>query len=91
MKLSELCKTRTEKSSLDKLNFYVISTGYDMVGDTNRANSKLNQKKKKLQNVKFLRKTWAAPNNRLTISDQKLKNSTLGIREQNKGTAKPQR
>ena len=53
------------------------------------ANSKLHQKK--LQNVKFLRKTWVAPNNRLTISDQKLKILTLGIREQNKITLRPQK
>ena len=52
------------------------------------ANSKVHQKK--LQNVKFLRKTWVAPNNRLTISDQKVKNLTLGIREQNKITTRPQ-
>ena len=55
------------------------------------ANSKLRQKKTKLQIVKFLRKTWVAPNNRLTISEQKLKNLTLGIREQHKRTTRPQK
>ena len=45
----------------------------------------------KLQNVKVLPKTWVAPNSRLAISDQKLKNLTLGIREQNKRTTRPQR
>jgi len=51
----------------------------------------LHQKKTKLQNVNFLPKTWVAPNNRLTISDQKFKILTSGIREQNKGTTRPQR
>ena len=55
------------------------------------ANSKLHQKKTKLQNVKLLPKTWVAPNNRLTISDQKFKILNLGIREQNEGTTKTQR
>ena len=55
------------------------------------AKSKLHQKKLKPQNVKFLWKTWVAPNNRLTISDQKLKNFISGIREQNKRTTRPQK
>ena len=67
-----------------------------MVNDTDssttcRSKFKAPPKKTKQQNVKFLRKTWVAPNNRLTISDQKLKNLTLGIREQNKRTTRPQR
>ena len=78
------------------LNFYVISTGHDMVNDTDssttcRSEFKAPPIKTKLQNVKFLPKTWVAPNNRLTISDQKFKILTLGIREQNKGTTRPQR
>ena len=78
------------------LKFYVVSAGRDMVNALTvlpraGANSKLHQKKTKLQNVKFLPKTWVAPNNRLTISDQKFKISTSGIREQNKGTTRPQR
>ena len=75
------------------LNFYVISIGQDMVNSLTvlpRSNSKLHQKKTKLQNVKFLPKTWIATNNRLTISDQKIKISTSGVREQNKGTARRQ-
>ena len=92
----ELRKTRTKKSSLDKLNFYIISTGHDVVKDTDssttcRSKFKAPQIKTKLQNVKFLRKRWVAPNNRLTIADQKLKNLTLGIREQNNRTTRPQR
>ena len=89
MKLSELCKTRTKKSSLDMLNFYVISTRQDMVNDTDSSTTcqsafKAPPKKTKLQNMKFLPKTWVAPDKRLTISDQKFKILTLGIREQNK-------
>ena len=41
--------------------------------------------------MKVLPKTWVSPDNRLIISAQKLKTFTFGIREQNKGTAKPQR
>ena len=41
--------------------------------------------------MKFHPRTWVAPNNRLTISDQNFKSLTLGIREQNKGTTKPQK
>ena len=41
--------------------------------------------------MKDLPKTWVAPNNRLTISDQKFKILNLGIREQNEGTTRPQR
>ena len=78
------------------LNFYVISIGLDMVGDTDssttcRSKFKAPPIKTKLQNLKFLPKTWVAPNNHLTISDQNFKILTLGIGEQNKGTTKPQR
>ena len=74
----------------------VVSAGRDIVNDndrstTCRSNFKAPPIKTKLQNVKFLPKTWVAPNNRLTISDQKFKILTLGIREQNKGTTRPQR
>ena len=41
--------------------------------------------------MKVLPKTLVSPNNRLTISDQKFKILTLGIREQNKGTTRTQR
>ena len=41
--------------------------------------------------MKVLPKTQVSPNNRLIISDQKLKTFTFGIREQNKGTTKPQK
>ena len=76
------------------LNFYVISTGHDKVNDTESSTTskfKAPPIKTKVQNVKFLPKTWVAPNTRLTISDQKFKILTLGTREQNKGTTRPQR
>ena len=41
--------------------------------------------------MKVLPKTWVSPNNRLIVSDQKLTTFSFGIREQNKGTTKPQR
>ena len=36
-------------------------------------------------------KAFVSPNNRLILPAQKLKTFTLGNREQNKGTTKPQR
>ena len=36
-KLLELCKTRTEKSSPDLFNFYVVLADHDMVNDAGRA------------------------------------------------------
>ena len=78
------------------LNVYVISTGHDMVIDTDiftmcRSKKEALPIKRKLQNVKFLRKTWVGPNNHLMISDQKLKNLTLGIRDQNKRITRTQK
>ena len=35
--LLELCKTRNKKSSPDKINFYVVFAGQDMVTDKSRA------------------------------------------------------
>ena len=37
IKLFELCKTRTKKSSPDLINFYVISAGLDLANDDDRA------------------------------------------------------
>ena len=78
------------------LNVYVVSTGHDMVNDTDISTTCRSKKeappiKRKLQKMKFLRKTWVGPNNHLMIPDQKLKNLTLGIREQNKRTTRPQK
>ena len=54
-------------------------------------NPELHHNKEKYKKMKILPKTWVSPINRLIISDQKLKTFTFGIREQNKGTAKPQK
>ena len=75
------------------LNFYVNSIGYDMVNHTDssttcRSKFKAPPIKTKLQSVELLPKTWVAPNNRLTISDQKFKILKLAIREQNEGTTR---
>ena len=37
IKLSEICKTTTKKSSLDLFNFYVTSAGHDMAKDAGKA------------------------------------------------------
>ena len=37
LKLLELCRTKTKKSSLDMFNFYIILNGLDMVTDVGRA------------------------------------------------------
>ena len=92
----ELCKTRIKNSSLDMLKFYVVSANRDMVNDTDRSStcrsrSRAPPLQRKIQKMKVLPKTWVSPNNRLNISDQKLKTFTFGIREQNKGTTEPQK
>ena len=78
------------------LNFYIVSAGRDMVNDTDRSTTcrgktRAPQLQRKIQKMKVLSKTWASFNNRLSYSDQKLKTFTFGIRQQNKGTTKPQR
>ena len=37
LKLFDLCKTRTKKSSPDLFNFYVVFAGHDKVGDAGKA------------------------------------------------------
>ena len=78
------------------LIFDVVSAGRDMVNDTDKSTtcrmiSRAPSLHGKIQKMKVLAKTWVSPNNRLILSDQKLKTFTFGNREQNKGTAKPQR
>ena len=77
------------------LKFYVISAGLDMMNDagtatTSGSKSRAPPLQRKIEKMKVLPKTWVSPSNRLIISDQKLKTFTFGIREQNKGTTKPQ-
>ena len=78
------------------LKFYVISRDRDMVNETDRSTTcrskfKAPSLQREIQKMKVLPKTWVSPNNRLKISDQKLKTFTFGIREQNKRTTKPHR
>ena len=78
------------------LKCYVVSTGRDMVNDTDRSTmcqSKLRAPalQRKIQKMKVLPKALVSPNNRLILPAQKLKTFTLGNREQNKGTTKSQR
>ena len=78
------------------LNFYVVSADRDMANDTYRSTtprskSRAPPSQRKIQKMKVFPRTWVSPNNRLIISDQKLKTFTYGIREQKKGTTKPQR
>ena len=39
MKLSELCKTRSKKSSPEMFNLYVVLTSHDTVTDVGRAST----------------------------------------------------
>ena len=76
------------------LNFYVVSAGRDMVNDTDSSTTCRSKfwappLQRKMQKMKVLSKTWVSPNNRLNISDQKLKTFTFGIREQKKGITNP--
>ena len=63
IKLFELFKTRTKKSSPDLFNVYVISAGHDMAIDAGRAttcrrNCKPHDYKQNVQKMKGLLKEW---------------------------------
>ena len=78
------------------LKFYVASAARDMIKYTERSTtcwrkSRAPPLQRELQKMKVFSKAWVPPNNRLNYSDQKLKTFTIGIREQNKGTTKPQK
>ena len=78
------------------LNFYVVSTGPDMVDDTDRSTtcrSKIRAPplQSKIHKMKVLLKTWVSPNNRLNTSDQKLRTFKFGNSKQNEGTTKPEK
>ena len=77
-------------------NLYVVSADRDMVNYTYKSTTPQSKSRapplqRKIQKLKVLPKTWVSPNNRFINSDQKLKTFSFGIREQNKGTTKPQR
>ena len=78
------------------LNFYVVSADRDIFNHTDRSTTcpikiRVPPLQTKIQKKKVLSTTWVSPNNRLKISDQKLKTFSFGIREQNKWTTKPQK
>ena len=94
-KMLELCKTRTKKSSLHMLNFYLVSATRHMVIDndsstTCRSKFKAPSLNKIKQIMKDFPKTWVSSKNRLKISDKKKQKFPSWHGEQNKGTTKPQ-
>ena len=59
----EFCKTRTEKSSPDMFNLYVVFAGHNMVSDAARATTcrckmEPHHSKQKVQKTKCIPKTW---------------------------------
>ena len=63
IKLFELCKTRTKKSSPDLVSFYVMSASHDMANDAGRlpragAISKPHYYKQNVQKMMGLLKKW---------------------------------
>ena len=93
IKLFEICKTRTKKSSPDLLNFYVISASHDMAIDAGRATTcRRNFKAPWLQTertkMKGLLKKWALTGNSLKISNQKNQKIESSYWEQNKRTTR---
>ena len=77
-------------------NFYEELASHDMVTDAGRATTCRSKVRappiqREIQRMNVLPKIWVSPNNRLIISDQKLKTFMFGIREQNKGATKPHR
>ena len=63
VKLLEHCKTRSDKSNPDMLNFYVVLTGHVTVNDAGRAttcrrNFKAPSLQSIVQNMKDVWKTW---------------------------------
>ena len=84
IKLFELCKTRTKKSNPDLLNFYVISTGHDMVNDAGKlpragANSKPHDYKQKVHEMKDLQKKNFTENLFEYFRPKKNRSSCLGL------------
>ena len=76
LKLLELCKTRTKKSTRDMFNFFVVLAAHDMVTDADRATTfrckfKAPHFKQKIQKMNDLPKIWVSPKIRLKISEEK--------------------
>ena len=87
IKTVELCRTRTKKSSLDMLNFYVVSAGRDRVTDTDRSTTCRSKfQARSLQTntkIEGPHENKVSPNDRLKISERKKfqNNSALDIFE----------
>ena len=89
--LLELCKTRTEKSSPDMFNFYVILAGHDMVTDAGRNTTCRRKKAPRLQRKykkwRTFRKHGFNRENSLKISDgKKNRNKNLDLSKNPSGT-----
>ena len=86
-KLLEICKTRTKKSSLDMLNFYLVSAAGRMVADNDSSTmcrSKIKAPSlKTVKQLKYLPKTWISPNKRLKSWDQKKSKTPVLARRTN--------
>ena len=93
-KLLEVCKTRTKKSSLDMLNFYLASSARDMVTDNDNSTtcrSKVKARSLKLnKKMNDLSKTMAPANKRLKIlRPKKNKNSSFAMGNKTTETQDP--
>ena len=96
IKLFEICKTRTKKSSHDLFNFMysrlvrawpMTMTGLPRAG----ASSKPHDYKQNVHGMKGLLKKWALTGNNLKFSNQKTKKIQSSYGEQNKSVTRPWR
>ena len=91
----ELCKSRTEKSSPDMFNIYVVLAGHDVVTDIAGlscagANSKAQHYKQKVHKMKDLPKKWFQRKNSLKISDnEKNRNIVLDLFKKTQWNTRP--
>ena len=91
LKLLELCKTRTKKSSPDLFNFYVVSAGHDMVTEAGRATTRrLKFKAPSVQKMKDRPKTWVLTGKQFEeFRLEKFNCSSLGMENKTKETQDP--
>ena len=96
MKLLELCKTRTKKSSPDLFNFLktrLVMTWPMTLAGLPRAGgiSKPHDYKQNVQKMKNLLKKWASTRNSLKFSNPKTRKNHSSFGEKNKRTTRPWR
>ena len=94
IKLFELCKTRTKKSSPDLFNFYVISAGQGVVKDNDGATAcrckfKAPWLQTESKKMKALLNNWALTGNSLKFSNQKTKKSSHRMENKTKESQDP--